>query len=121
MKYLTINNGQAMYTVESTTPATTKIDQLTKEDLLKLIDLCISDEDFEMDPYDESVLLNKAHQIIYRNIYQKLDDLKKQRIKFSDEKTVLYRAAINRYSSELTENSEDAISGENGLTRENLP
>jgi hypothetical protein len=33
MKFLTINNGQALYTVESTVPASKTIDQISKEDL----------------------------------------------------------------------------------------
>ena len=108
MKYLTIENGQAQYTIDSAVPASIKIDQISKDDLFKLLDLCITEESFEMDPYDETLLQNKAHQIIYKNAYQKLDDLRKQRIKFSDEKTVLYRTAINKYSVELSENTEQS-------------
>lgn len=107
MKYLTINNGQALYTVDSSAPASIKIDRISKEDLFKLLDLCVTEENFEMDPYDEDLLHNKAHQIIYKNISQKLDDLRKQRIRFSDEKIVLYRNAINKYSAELSANTEE--------------
>ena len=107
MKFLTIDNGQAMYTIDPTVPASVKIDQISKEDLFRLIELCITDDSFEMDPYNEGLLQNKAHQIIYKNIYQKLEDLKKQRVRFSDEKTVLYRAAINKYSAELSSNTEE--------------
>lgn len=45
---------------------------------------------------------NAAHQIIYKNIYQKFDDLKARRVSFQDEKIGLYRAAINKYSAELS-------------------
>ncbi len=107
MKFLTIDNGQAMYTIDPTVPASVKIDQISKEDLFRLIELCITDDSFEMDPYNEALLQNKAHQIIYKNIYQKLEDLKKQRVRFSDEKTVLYRAAINKYSAELSSNTKE--------------
>lgn len=107
MKFLTIDNGQAMYTIDPTVPASVKIDQISKEDLFRLIELCITNDSFEMDPYNEVLLQNKAHQIIYKNIYQKLEDLKKQRVRFSDEKTVLYRTAINKYSAELSSNTEE--------------
>ena len=103
MKYLVIEDGISKYTIDPSTPASKMIDQISKEDLLALIESCISDEDFEMDAYDETILRNKAHQIIYKNIYQKLDDLRKQRVRFSDEKTVLYRAAITKYSADLSE------------------
>ena len=103
MKYLIIEDGVSKYTTDPSTPASKMIDQISKEDLLVLIESCISDEDFEMDVYDETVLQNKAHQIIYKNIYQKLNELKKQRVRFSDEKTVLYRAAITQYSADLSD------------------
>ena len=107
MKFLTINHGQALYTVDATVPASKTVDQITKEDLLKLLDLCITEENFEMDQYDETLLHNKAHQIIYKNIYQKLDDLKRQRVRFSDETTELYRNAIEKYSAELSGDTEE--------------
>lgn len=39
MKYLAIENGQAQYTVDSAVPASIKIDQISKDDLFKLLDL----------------------------------------------------------------------------------
>ena len=105
MKFLIIENGQAKYTVDPNVPASIKIDQLSKEDLLKLIELCMNDDAFEMDSYDETLLQNKAHQIIYKNIYQKLEELRSQRVRFYDEETVLYRAAISKYSAYLSNNT----------------
>lgn len=107
MKFLVIDNGQAKYTVDPTIPASTKIDQISKDDLFKLLEFCLTEEDFEMDPYDDNKLQNKAHQIIYKNLYQKLDDVMKQRVRFSDEKTALYRTAITKYSTMLSELGEN--------------
>lgn len=107
MKFLTIENGQAQYTVDPTVPASKKIDQISKEDLLKLLDLCMKEDEFEMDAFDDILLKNKAHQIIYKNIFQKLEELRKQRIRFSDEMTVMYRTAINKYKAELSDHIED--------------
>ena len=84
-------------------PASKKIDQISKEDLLKLLDLCMKEDEFEMDPSDDILLKNKAHQIIYKNIFQKLEELRKQRIRFSDEMTVMYRTAINKYKAEFSD------------------
>lgn len=100
MKFLIIDNGQVLFTTDPSIQASNKLDQITKDDLLKLIDLCVSDPTFEMDSYDENLIHNKAHQIIYKNLYQKFDDLIKQRIRFSDEKSTLYKVAIEKYSSE---------------------
>ena len=101
MKYLTIDNAQGVYRVNGSTADMKTIDQITKEDLLILLDLCLGD-DFEMDPYDASKIKNAAHQIIYKNIYQKLDSLRTQRERFVDEKTALYVKAIGDYNVELS-------------------
>lgn len=101
MKYLIINNSQGFYNIDKSTSNMKPIDQITKEDLLALLDLCFGD-DFEMDPYDSSILKNAAHQIIYKNIYQKLDSLRTQRERFIDEKTALYVKAIADYNVELS-------------------
>ena len=81
------------------------IDQISKDDLLILLKLAISEESFEMDPYSTESVHNAAHQIIYKNIYQKFEDIRLHRVSFEDEKVNLYRTAINRYSSELSEYS----------------
>lgn len=76
-----------------------------KDDLLTLLKLAISEESFEMDPYSTESVHNAAHQIIYKNIYQKFEDIRLHRVSFEDEKVNLYRIAINKYSSELSENT----------------
>ena len=65
--------------------------------------IAISEESFEMDPYSTESVHNAAHQIIYKNIYQKFEDIRLHRVSFEDEKVNLYRTAINKYSSELSE------------------
>ena len=42
---------------------------------------------------------------IYKNIYQKFEDIRLHRVSFEDEKVNLYRIAINKYSSELSKNT----------------
>ena len=54
-----------------------------------------------MDTFDSSSIPQAAQQIIYRNIYQKLDDLRYRRVSFWDEKSALYRKAIESYSTEI--------------------
>ncbi len=100
MKYLMIDRSQGFYKTDKEESKMTPIDQITKEDLLKLLDLCVG-EDFEMDVFDANNLKNAAHQIIYKNIYLKLDGVRKQRVRFLDEKTALYSKAIEEYSIEL--------------------
>ena len=45
-----------------------------------------------------ALVQNAAHKVIYKNVYQKLDDLLKHRVSFNDERAGLYRTAINAYS-----------------------
>ena len=54
-----------------------------------------------MDSFDAAKIPQAAHQIIYKNIYQKLNDLRLHRVSFVDEKTILYRKAIDSYSAEI--------------------
>lgn len=100
MKYLIIENNKAFYQINDDVDSKKTIDQITKEDLLKLVELCI-EEEFEMDSFDAAKIPQAAHQIIYKNIYQKLNNLRLHRVSFVDEKTTLYRKAIDSYSAEI--------------------
>ena len=100
MKYLVIDKSLAYYTVDASVQQNKPIDKITKEDLMKLVELSLTD-DFEMDPFDKNTLKNAAHAIIYKNIYQKLQSLKMQKNKFMDEKAAMYRNAIEDYKVEL--------------------
>ena len=66
MKYLIIEKNRAYYQLDSS-GSKIEIDQISKEDLLKLVELCLEDEDFEMDTFDSSSIPQAAQQIIYRN------------------------------------------------------
>jgi hypothetical protein len=50
------------------------VDKITKEDLLRLVNLTLKD-DVEFDEYDENAIKNKAHQIVYKSIVEKLRSL----------------------------------------------
>ena len=83
MKYLIIEKNRAYYQLDSS-GSKIEIDQISKEDT-----------------FDSSSIPQAAQQIIYRNIYQKLDDLRYRRVSFWDEKSALYRKAIESYSTEI--------------------
>ena len=55
------------------------VDKITKEDLLRLVDRTLIEEDVKFDPYYEKSLKNQAHQVIYRSVLQKLLDLRNRR------------------------------------------
>lgn len=96
MKYLKIEDNKGYYLKPSDQTTWVEIDKINKEDLLALLDYAISDG-FEMDPYFESVLANKAHQIIYRNIAEKFSNLSASKDSFKDESESLYKDAIAKY------------------------
>ena len=55
--------------------------RLTKEDILRLLQAAIEDENFEMDIYDDSTVHNTAHKIIYKNIKLEKETKRKAKIK----------------------------------------
>lgn len=95
MKCLKIEDNKGLFAVDGQTWM--PIDQINKQHLLMLIDLALVD-DFEMDEYTREKLANQAHQIIYKNIYEKLNELKLNKNKFRDESEALYKSAIEKYS-----------------------
>ena len=99
MKYLKIDNNKAFYLKASEQEtAWVEIDIINKDDLLTLLNSAISN-DFEMDTYSEEILANKAHQIIYKNIFEKFTILLTMKDKFKDESESLYKDAIEKYSA----------------------
>ncbi len=79
------------------------IDLLTKEDLLRLVDLTLTEADVEFDPYDEASLPNQAHQIIYKNVYAKRTHLHGRRSEFIDESERLFLVEYANYRSRSDE------------------
>jgi hypothetical protein len=100
MKYLKIEDNKGFFLrMKDTTAEWIEIDKINKDDLLYLLDKAIS-SDFEMDIYSEEEMRNKAHQIIYKNIYEKFSNLQTMKSKFKDESEQLYKDAIDKYSVE---------------------
>jgi hypothetical protein len=73
------------------------IDKINKDDLLRLVDRTLEDENFEMDAYDDKLIKNQAHQVIYKSICQKLAELRKRRREYIDESARLYLDEYERY------------------------
>lgn len=97
MKCLKIENSKGYYQLEAGTWK--EIDQINKNDLICLLDKAV-EEDFEMDQFDAEKIPNKAHQIIYRNLFDKLSELSENRTRFKDESEQLYKSAFEKYSTE---------------------
>ncbi|WP_337170194.1 hypothetical protein [Gemmatimonas aurantiaca] len=100
MKLLRIHDGKGHFLAASGDDA--PIDQLTKDDLLRLVEQILTGE-FEMDDFDSVALQNQAHRIIYENVFSKLSELKSRRREFLDESKRLYLSEYERYRLDASE------------------
>lgn len=95
MKLLRINENVGEFLVASGDYAL--IDTISKDDLLRLVDQTLDQDEIEMDPYDDQLIKNQAHQVIYKSIYQKLNDLRGRRQEFVDESARLFLEDYEKY------------------------
>ena len=97
MKHLKIDDKKGYFTRGESWIIIT---DMTKNDLLNLAHAAIEDADFEMDVFDENLLPNPAHKIIYQQIYGQLTELHNRRDAFLEEARNIYRDAYNKYCVE---------------------
>ncbi len=97
MKLLKTEDNQGHFRGERDT--FTPVDKITKEDLLRLVELTLTEE-VEFDEYDSEAIKNQAHQILYRSIYEKLLGLRDRRQEFTDESERLYLQEYEKYREE---------------------
>ena len=101
MKYLKIDNSKGFFLrVIEETDTWVEIDKITKEDLWDLLNKAISNE-FEMDNFSENEIAHKAHQIVYKGLYEKFNSLLANKSKFIDECDSQYKNAIEKYEQAL--------------------
>jgi len=97
MKYLKIEKEQAFFIRSENWVVVT---DMTKNDLLNLAYAAIEEDDFETDAYDEVLLPNPAHRIIYQQINGQLLELHNRRAAFQEEVRNIYKDAYNKYCVE---------------------
>lgn len=74
------------------------IENITKENIIKLIDYIIKNDDVGIDTYIDGLLQNPVQDIIYKNLFIKFDDLIKNKndiLKKIDED---FKIAENEYT-----------------------
>lgn len=96
MKYLKIESNKGFYRIDKTKEEWSELDQINKDQLLTLLKLA-STEEFEMDEYKDELLQNPAHNIIYKNIYEKFIDFLGNKTRFQDTVEAMYKSAIEKY------------------------
>ncbi len=78
------------------------IDKISKEDLLRLVNAILGEDEVEFDEYNEALVKNSAHQVIYKSVVRKLSSLRERRQEFTDEAARLYLEDYERYKAEST-------------------
>lgn len=94
MKHLKIEDRKAYFRRGENWVVVT---EMTKDDLLNLAHTAVSEECFESDDFDESLLPNPAHKIIYKQINGQLKELHNRRASFQEEVRNIYKDAYNKY------------------------
>lgn len=98
MKYLKIENDKGYFIKDKNTPENwIEIDLIEKYDLLRLLDYATEEDTFEYDEYNNELLQNKAHNIIYKHITEKFNMFLRNKKIFKDEVDNLYKEAIEKY------------------------
>jgi len=100
MKLLKIDNMLGHYLSESGDYV--PVDKITKDHLLRLVNLTLANN-VEFDEYDDEQIQNQAHQIVYKNIYEKLHGLRERRQEFIDESERLYLKDYEKYRDESSQ------------------
>lgn len=95
MKLLKIEEGKGYFLGEDNEDQ--PIDELTKEDLLRMVNQTLDEAEISFDQYDEELLRNQAHQIIYKNVHAKLFRLRERKDEFKDESERLFLEDYENY------------------------
>ena len=94
---LKINNGKGYF--KNSKDDFQLIEEINKDELLWLIDKAINEDEFIMDSYDENILQNKAHQIIYKHVLEKLNGIIESRVETTLEIENLFKEEIEKFKS----------------------
>ena len=95
MKILKIENDNAYFLHQD--DSYKSLDLIGKDDLLHIANIIIDDNDIEMDSPEFFSLKNQAHNVIYKNIYQKLNYLIDRKNEFHDEINQTYKEEFEKY------------------------
>ena len=97
MKHLRINNRQGEFLRGDEWIVITEI---IADDILNLARAAVTEEDFEVDSFDDSALLNPAQKIIYQKTSEQLMLLHARIKDFADETRNIYQDAYDKYCKE---------------------
>lgn len=94
MIYLKIENNVGKFYKDGTYET---IDKMANDDLWRLANAVMKDDDFQVNVYDEALLPNKAHRIIYKHVYELLTSLQERKEQYKNESELMYKTAYDAY------------------------
>ncbi len=94
MKLLKIDSNCGHFLTES--GSYEAIDKITKDDLLRMVNIILVG-DAVFDEYDEDLIKNQAHQVVYKSLYDNLLSLQRRKAEFIDESERMYLDDYKRY------------------------
>lgn len=97
MNYTKIENSKVFFRLSSS-DNWKLISDITGDDLIILIEKCIDEDDFELKEFDDTIIKNEAHKIIYKSIYQKINDIYLERDNIIDDNSQRYNDIIEKFS-----------------------
>ena len=95
MKLLRIENSSGQYRDKD--GEYRPVDKLNKEGLLHLVNTVLAEGTVDFDEFDDSLIKNQAHQIVYKSVFRKLHDLRKRRSEFVDESKRTFLEVYEKY------------------------
>ena len=103
MIYLKIENNVGKFYKDGTYET---IDKMANDDLWRLANAVMKDDDFQMNVYDEALLPNKAHRIIYKHVYELLTSLQERKEQYKNESELMYKTAYDAYKPKIRKQSQ---------------
>ena len=76
------------------------ISDIEGDDLITLLEKALEEDEFELIEYNNELIKNEAHNIIYKSIYEKISEIRNDRENILDEHLQRYSEVIDKYSRE---------------------
>ena len=94
MKILKYENNVSFLNVDGVDK---KILEITKDDILKVLEYIYNNDDVELEEYDKDRIVNEAEKIVYENLYNKLNSFKQNKQTLKNEIDDLFKDLEEKY------------------------
>ena len=94
MKILKYENNVSFLNVDGVDK---KILEITKDDILKVLEYIYNNDDVELEEFDKDRIVNEAEKIVYENLYNKLNSFKENKQTLKNEIDDLFKDLEEKY------------------------